>query len=200
MVDQAQAAKNARAVFQVVPPTGVSAPALPAGENHIGAVAGEGTSVIVTPTVSTTAYAANDVVGGKLTLTNAVRVAGGMSILQSVKVFDRANQKAALQIVFFDADPAAAVLTNDAQVDLSTAGAHTDFPKICGLVNIAASDYTTIDNVGANDYAIAEITAIAKPLKSAATTSLWAAIITTGTPTYGNVAALSLRFGFLYAN
>jgi hypothetical protein len=196
-----QAALNARAVYLVDPATGLALPgaqSLGASEVHIGEVHGGALPITVTPTISTTAYAANDVVGGKLTLANAVRVAGGTSILQSVRVMDRANQKAALQIVFFDADPTNATLTNDTQVDLS-AGSHGDFPKIAELVVVAAADYVTIDNSG-TDYAIAALPALARPIKAATGTTLYAVVITTGTPTYGNAAALSFRFGFLPVN
>jgi hypothetical protein len=46
-----------------------------AGENHIGQVGGEGTTISQTPTVTAGAYGANDAVGGLLTFANAARVA-----------------------------------------------------------------------------------------------------------------------------
>jgi hypothetical protein len=134
-------------------------------------------------------------VGGKSTVAAAVRLAGGMSILQSVGVLDRSNQKAALSILLFDADPSNTTWTDNAQPTINA----TDISAVIRKIDIAATDYVTIDHAG-TDFAVAEIAAPAKPVKSAATTSLWMVVITTGTPTYATTGALTFRLGFLYAN
>lgn len=168
---------------------------MPGSTSQPASVAGAAASISLTPTISTTAYAAKDVVGGKLTLANAVRVSGGIAILQSVFVLDRANQKAAISILLFDADPTASTLTNDAEANIVSA----DIPKLIRRIDIAASDYVTTDHAG-TDFATAEIAALSKLVKAASGTSLYAVVITSGTPSYGVNDALTVRFGFLYAN
>jgi len=148
------------------------------------------TTLQITPAITTTStqYSANDVVGGELTLSGAVRANGGAAILQSLLVIDRANQKAPLTILIFDADPAGTYTDNAACPALGS-----DAPKLKRKINVAASDYETVGGV-----AIADIAAISKVVKSAATTNLWAVAITTGTPTYGaNSTDLSISFGIL---
>jgi hypothetical protein len=154
------------------------------------------TDVVVVPIVtSTTAYAAGDVIGGKLTIADAVVGSGHGGLLQSVFVLDLGNQKAPLTILIFNADPTAATLTNDAKIDL-TPSSGVDAGKIIRKVNITQGDYETIDNAG-SDYAIADIAALAKPIRPVSGVNLYAAIFTTGTPTYGVANGLYLGFGFL---
>lgn len=151
------------------------------------------TSVSVTPTITATAYNATtkNSVGGKQTLAGAVLASGGIAILQSVLVLDKANQKAPLTILLFDADPTVGTYTDNGQVNLST-----DISKVIRRINVTAGDYETIDNSG-TDYAIAEIGPISKLVKAASGTSLYAVILTTGAPTYTSTADLTVRFGFL---
>lgn len=152
------------------------------------------TVVSVTPTVTAgAAYNATtkNSVGGKQTLPGAVPISGGVAILQSVLVLDKANQKAPLTILLFNGDPTGGTYTDNGQVNLST-----DLAKVIRRINVTAGDYETIDNSG-TDYAIAEIGAISKLVKASSGTSLYAVIITTGTPTYASTSDLTLRFGFL---
>lgn len=173
---------------------GIAGGALGAGEAHIGEVAGAGITITPSITVDTAAYAAKDNIGGKLTLTNAVRINGGVSILQSVMVIDRSNQNKALNIFLFDAD-LASTITDNAEPNLSSA----DIGKIVRRITILASDYVTVDHAG-TDFGIAEITALAKVVKSAATTSLWMIITTPDAPDYVLATDLIVRLSFLYAN
>lgn len=156
-------------------------------------VSGFLTVVSVTPTVTAGAYNATtkNSVGGKQTLPGAVPISGGISILQSVLVLDKANQKAPLTILLFDSDPSAGTYTDNGQVNLST-----DIAKVIRRINVTAGDYETIDNSGA-DYATAEIGPVSKLVKAASGTSLYAVILTTGTPTYASASDLTVRFGFM---
>lgn len=141
----------------------------------------------VTPTITTTPYTANDCVGGKITLTNAMRVSGGTAILQSLTVVDLSNQKVQLELFFFDADPVGGTYTDNAPAVFATA----DLAKFIGRVTIAASDYTTYDTK-----ATASPSSLGRVLKAATGTSLYLVILTPGTPTYV-VGALLLRLGLL---
>ena len=147
------------------------------------------TSVIKdTTAVSTTpAYTAGDAVGGKRTITNALRTSGGSGILESVQILDRANQKAAMELFIFDSDPSAATITDNAAFVFST-----DDLKVLAHVTIAATDYVSI-----NSKAVATIKGLGVALKGNATSTLYAALVTTGTPTYAATTDLQLIYGIL---
>jgi hypothetical protein len=58
----------------------------------------------VTPTISSgSAYTSGDVVGGQMTFSGAVRVAGGSGTILSIMVLDKSQaQRAAMDLLFFD--------------------------------------------------------------------------------------------------
>jgi hypothetical protein len=142
-----------------------------------------------TPVVTaSSAYSAGNCVGGKLTLANAVRVAGGTAALQSLLLIDAANQKAALELLLFNADPTASILNDKAAAVIHA----NDIAKIVRRISIATADYVTIDSKAIVDLAIA-----GRVLKAASGTSLYAALVTSGTPTYAATTDLTLRLGML---
>jgi hypothetical protein len=159
-----------------------------AGENHVGEVGGN--SRIITPTLAVTAaaYSANNCVGGLLTLTNAMRISSGSGLLQSVLIIDRANQKAALDILIFNASPAGTFTDKAAFPTLSLA----DDLLVIRRISIGASDYVTIGGT-----AFATIPALSKVVQASGSANLYAAMVTTGTPTYAATTDLIVRFGFL---
>lgn len=153
----------------------------------IGNVGGYTTLIKDTTAVSTSpAYTAGDAVGAKRTIANAVRTPG-TGILESVTILDRANQKAAMTLFIFDADPTAATITDNAAFVFST-----DDLKVIAQVSIAASDYVTT-----NSKALAQKTGLGIALKAASGTTLYAALVTTGTPTYAATTDVQLEYGFL---
>lgn len=160
--------------------------AITAGETHIGEMAEWHQVVSVTPTIDTAIYATGDAVGGKQTLTSAARVSGGVVVLDSLTMVDKGNQKAACDILFFDADPTAATITNNAPFVYST-----DISKLIGSVHIATSDWVTIDSI-----AHAIIKNIGLTLKASGSANLFAAVVGTGTPTYTSTGDLIFKYGF----
>lgn len=159
---------------------------LAASELHIGEVGGNAISISPTVTVSTSpAYSANDVVGTKLTLTNACRVSAGLTRLNTVVLTDTSAQNAAMQILLYNANPAATYTDNGACPAQST-----DVAAIIGRVPVVAGDWATQGAVG---IAFVQVDRI---LKSAATANLWAVIVTTGTPTYAATTAIAITFNF----
>lgn len=162
--------------------------ALPAGENVIGATVGKSSNVTVNPTVSTSpAYTAGDSIGGKFTLTGALRVSGGSGYLQSIMILDRANQKPAGTILIYNADPTNATLTDNSALSNST-----DDQKIIASIPVAASDYTTISSK-----AYANLSSLGRGVKAASGTTLYASFVTTSTPTFAATTDLQLVFSFL---
>ena len=148
--------------------------------------------IVVTPTITisiTPDYTSGDSMGGKITLTNAARVTGGLSKLQTIVITDRANQKPAGTLLFFNADPAAATITDNAAFALST-----DVLKVVASVAIAAADYVTIDSVAFLCYGNIE-----KLVQPAATT-LYAALVVTTASNMAATTDLQIAFGFEYIN
>ncbi len=56
----------------------------------------------VTPTISTSIYAAKDAVGALMTFSNAVRSSGGTCRLEAVQIVDKGQQMRDLDLVLFD--------------------------------------------------------------------------------------------------
>lgn len=162
---------------------------LTAGEAHIGQVGGHTGVIVPTITVSTSpAYSSGDCVGGKLTLSSIVRTAGGTALVQSLFLRDTSNQKAALELLIFNADPTSSTLTDNAAAVIHA----NDIDKIVRRISIAASDYVTIDSKAWTDLSVG-----GKPIKPASGSDMYAALITTGTPTYAATTAIGLRLGVL---
>lgn len=105
--------------------------------NPVGANVGGFTEKLsVSITTSSTAYTANDNIGGILTLTNALRVSGGTGILNGISFWALANQKPNLYVDFWDASPTSGTYTNDAAQIIAG-----DHGKWLGRVEIATSDW-----------------------------------------------------------
>ena len=162
---------------------------LSAGEAHIGEMGGNTTTVTVSPTVTAGAYHANDVVGGKLTLANAARVAAGSGLIYTLTVQDLAAQNAVFEIYIFNADPTNGTYTDNGALDIHD----TDMAMCIGRIDVAAADYKSLaDNSMAFPTGMRAI-----PFKLASGTSLYAIVRTTGTPTYIATSDLKLIFGIL---
>lgn len=161
--------------------------ATPSGENHIGSIGGNTFTLAVTQTTNASAYEAGDAVGGKITITSAMRVSGGTGVLQSIQVIDKGNQKVALELLIFDSDPTAATITDDTAFVYST-----DISKQIARIPIAASDYVTLNSI-----ATASIGGLSRIIKASGSANLYAALITTGTPTYISTSDIIITFGIL---
>lgn len=155
--------------------------------NGSGAKIG-GNTKIVTPaiTVDTAAYAAGDSIGGKITLTDAMRVSGGTGVLAGITLVDRANQKPALEIFLFESDPSAATITDQSAFVFST-----DDTKLVAKVIVTADDWTTIDSK-----AVADLANLNRVVAASGSKNLYAAIVATGTPDFAAATDLKARFKF----
>ena len=142
--------------------------------------------ITLTPTIDTNAYSSGDSVGGLLTLTELGRHSSQVVILENLVISDQSDQKAAMQIFFFDGNPAAATLTNNAAAAFTAA----DIAKIAGRLPIAGADFVTLPT-GLATASYKNLGLIVKPHTDG---KLYVAMVTTGTPTYA-VGALTLKFG-----
>ena len=141
--------------------------------------------IVVTPTIAGAAFSANDFVGGKLTIAGAMRVAAGAGVLESLTLIDASKQNAALSIYIFKA-ALAGTYADNATESISAA----DWLLCLGTIDILPSDYRSMANAS-----VVALGGFGMKVKATAGTSLFALIVTTGTPTYG-ANALQLTFGF----
>lgn len=165
----------------------VDVKSIAAGENHLGSMGGN--SDKITNTITTTnasAYTAEDNIGGINTIANVLRVSGGTEILMDILIWDKDDQKAALQIDYWDASPSG-TYTNDAgQVIVG------DSAKWLGTVEVVAGDYKTTGAV-----AKAVLTNLGVVLKGNGSRNIFFTIKTTDTPTYTSTSGLVVKHGVL---
>lgn len=149
-----------------------------------------GSLITVSPTVTidTAAYTAGDLLGGKLTLTDAVRVVGSSGIVQSIVLIDQDNEKREIDVVFFDSDPSGTTFTNNAALDVADA----DMAKIVGTVKITSADYISFA-----DNAVATRSAIGLAFKTDGSRDLYAALVVREAPTYTATTDIALRVTIL---
>lgn len=157
--------------------------AIASGDARMG-----GNTVVITPTITvdTAIYAAGDSIGGKITLTDAMRVSDGSGVLSGLTLLDRSNQKPALEIFIFDSNPTNATITDQSAFAFST-----DDLKVIAKIVVASTDWTTI-----NSKATAELANLNRVVKASGSANLYAAIVATGTPDFVAGTDLQLRFKF----
>ena len=147
----------------------------------------------LTPTLDTNAYSAGDTVGadsdGNGLWMKALDHGGGVGALHSLTLIDRENQKAALDILFFNDEPTGATITDNAAFDWGAGNAEA---KCIGRLRVAAADYITYDSK-----AVATLSAIGINLEATnAKGRVYVVIVAVGTPTYA-AGSLTFHFGIL---
>lgn len=121
--------------------------------------------VAVTPTVSTSAYAAKDAVGSWMTFAGMARSAGAGLMLNAVQVVDLANVLPDMDLVLFDSDVSGtSTATDNAAFDPADA----DLDNVVAVVPIGQGYYASF-----NDNAVANVG------------GLGIEIVPTGTALYG---------------
>lgn len=132
----------------------------------------------VSPTLDTSAYASADTLFVTNTISGAVADVGGVSELVSLVVKDDANQKQAIDLLFFDEAPANSFGAANAAYALVDA----DLPKLLGRISVGTSDYVS----SSTNSAEATIRNLGLLLKAkASSTSLFVVgVCRSGTPTY----------------
>lgn len=104
-----------------------------AGENFVGAIGGKSFDVTVTPTVTSGAYSAGDIVGGLIEVV-AGRVANGTVTLQSVGIHLKAAVTSTLTVIIFSADPSSTTKTDNAAYSLNVADVFKVRSVVTGFV------------------------------------------------------------------
>jgi hypothetical protein len=151
-------------------------------------VSGKSTVVTASPACDTAAYAAGDLIGGKLTLSSVVPITAGSGIIHSVVLADQANQKSKIDVVFFNSDPSGTTFTDQAALDVADA----DLLKIVGVITIETFYY-----IAFADNAVATKTSSGLVFKLATGTTLYACLVSRGTPTFAAATDLQLSVKIL---
>ncbi len=150
--------------------------------------------ITVTAVVQAALYAADELLAEKLEFTTPLLrgySAGNFlkGTIESVVILDNAAQSAALDLVFFDADPSGTTFTLNA----AFAPADADLLKSIGAVTV-----TTYTEFSLNSMATKTATGIQFDPRTVPT--VFGALITRGTPTYAAVTDITVRLGVRYSN
>lgn len=159
-----------------------------AGTAHIGQVKTPIQYVTVTMSAETTALDVGDIAATTQVVANATQAADVMAVLHSVTLIDVDDQKAKLNLVFFDANTSLG--TEGAAPDVDDTEAQT----VIGIVPIVVSDYTDLG--GASVVNLRNIGLIVKP--ATGTRDIYMGIYSpdTSTPTYAS-GTIYVRLGFM---
>lgn len=143
-------------------------------------------SVAVTPTISTTIYAAGDAVGGLLTFANAARTTGFPIRITDVVIIDRDQELAPFDLVLFDR-------TFTATADNAVfAPSDADMANCVGVIEIVANDYHNFSTNAVAHWP--ETTAGNRGLSVVLNgTDLFGQLVARSTPTYTATSDLTVK-------
>lgn len=136
----------------------------------------DGVSVSPSLVVDTSIYASGDVLCVPKRMENCTLNTKGMAVLRSLLIFDKINQKPAMDILIFDEDPGDIGAAN-AALDLSSA----QLQKLVGVISVASADFLTLK---AATNAVAQKTPNMTLPARQGSKEFWMAIVSRGTPTY----------------
>ena len=135
----------------------------------------------------TAAYSVGDCMGGKITLTNAVRKPGGRAIINDIMVINNDGTKPTFNVVIFSQNPTAATLTDNAAIVYST-----DINNIHAVIPIYAVDYL---GAATAKFANVPLGNIIVQETSGTSTSLYAAIVATAVNDLTLATDLAIKIG-----
>lgn len=144
--------------------------------------------VTITPTTDTSAYGSGDQIGSKLTVTGPSSGSGSGCRIEKVVVVDKASQKSNLKIWLFNDDPTVAS-ADQAAANVSD----TELVSKCIGV-IAVSGSTDYADLSAASVATVKPDLVVKP--KAGTNTLYALVVSGGTPTYTSASDLTIKLTF----
>lgn len=173
---------------------------LPASELHLGEIGGNQIRIDVAQTVTaSSAYAAGNAIGGKMTIAGAARVSGSLGaagtggIIQQVVMNSKSVQTGQVDVFLFNSDPSSSTCTDKTNFVLATA----DFDKVIGVASIpgTAANNSGWFSGGTGSVGQANNLAMAFDLSSA--TSIFGCAVARGTPTYAATSDISLKLQIL---
>lgn len=143
--------------------------------------------VSVTPTITgASAYAAGDLIGGKLTFTGALNASSLSGVLTSVTLTDLGAEGKNVELVIFNADPTATTFTNDSAFD----------PADADLTKIVCPGVYITSHSAFNDNGASSVKNIGCAI-SASTSTIYGALIAREAVTYDTTSSLTVILGML---
>jgi DNA-binding phage protein len=149
-------------------------------------------SILVRTSVTTSispAYSSGDQIGSVITLNEVVRGFYKTSVLLSAVVVDKDKQASALDVFIFSESPTVTSVDNGA-FSVSDSEASS---KLLGVISIAATDYkdTALNSIAA----VGNLGMLVSPTLESR--SLYAVVVSRGTPTFASTSSLTLTLGFM---
>ena len=144
--------------------------------------------VTIIPVVDTDIFAATDVLFADTLLAAVAREDGGSVTLVSIAGRDLAKQDSAIDLYFFDSEPATGTYAINGAFDLND----TDADLFVGHVAIVAGNYSD-----GNDNSVFTKRNIGLQMKCLTVDDLYVIGVCRGTPTYAAATDLSFTFSFL---
>lgn len=143
------------------------------------------------PVVTAGAYTSGQSIGGKLSFDMSAFKDRPDILLQSLLLVDQAKQQALIDLLIFDSNPSGTTFTDNATLDIADA----DMIKLAAIIPISSySAYN--DNCAAYASNLAEFFRIDP---TAASPTLYAHLVSRGTPTFAATSDVSLRLKFVAA-
>ena len=135
-----------------------------------------------------TPYSSGDVLGSLNTISDAVAEGKSSCKLDSLVVLDAANQKSAIDLVFFNEAPTTSFGADNDPYALND----SDLSKLIGRITVGGSDYVSSSTTNAE----ATLRNLELTLQAIAQSkALYVVAVSRGTPTYGSATDLTLKFG-----
>jgi hypothetical protein len=140
-----------------------------------------------TPTMQAAAYVTGNVIGGLISLANAVR-APGSGLIQSVTVTFQSGVEPSLDIVFFDGNPTNSTITDKTAIALAAA----DLGSVAAVAHL--SDWTLL---AASTMAFGQAQTITQPFAIPSGTTLYAAVVSRSSVTLGATNDMQISVNIL---
>ena len=141
----------------------------------------------ITATVGVSAaYSDGDQMGPVIVITDALRSSSGSGMIDSIVLLDKALQKSAIDVLFFNASPTLTSTDNN-KLDIADSEMAS---KLIGRVSVPAASYVDLN-------ANSDVTVKGIGLRVAGylTANLYVVLQCKGTPTYGSATDLVLKIG-----
>lgn len=156
---------------------------------------GKSNLISITPTLTTSAYTADDQMGSAMELAGALDDSSGTGAVLSVVVIDKDQEAPAFDILFFGDKPTVASSDN-AALNITDAEMAS---KYLGTVSIESADYETLS---ANNTASKKaVGLLLKAIKSGGDnpngTSVWVVLQAKGAPTFTAATDLTIKIGIV---
>lgn len=161
--------------------SGVAVPISGTVTSTVGSAVKTG-SVLVSPTVSTSAYVAGYDVGGLLTF-SSVFAAAASGQLSSIYITTKDVQTAGFKLYIFKANPTNSTWTDHAAPAINAA----DIPNLVGVYVLAAPDS------GLGTVTVYNLDGIGKSIATGGGSTLYGILVTTGTPTFASTSDISIN-------